>query len=427
MGMRILLYSNRSMKSFTQYFKKLKSLPQNVWAVGITSFLMDVSSEMIINIIPLFLANIVGASTGLIGFIEGIGESTASMLKLVSGWISDKLRARKWLAVFGYGLSAFTKPFFYLASSWGVVAGIKWLDRVGKGIRTSPRDALVADSVTKETRGIAFGLQKSLDSAGAVLGFIIATLVVWFTQKNAMYLSRNTFQIIVLFSIIPAILSVVSLAVGSKDVRVNNERKLPTITFKKLGKPFLLYLFIVSLFTLGNSSDAFLVLRAQNLGVSVIGIFLMLALFKFVYSITAIPAGGLSDTVGRRKIIIFGWLIYAVLYLGFAFATTGWHVALLYVVYGLYYGLAFGTASAFVADLVPAEMRGTAYGTYNAVIGLLAFPASALAGVLWQGIGSWHGFGPSAPFLFGGLLSLIAVLLMVFVMPEPREKDIQVE
>ncbi len=415
------------MNSFTYYFKQVKTLPQNVWAVGITSFLMDVSSEMIINVIPLFLANVIGASTGLIGLIEGVGETTASMLKLVSGWISDKLRARKWLAVFGYGLSAFTKPFFLLGSSWGIVAGVKWLDRVGKGIRTAPRDALIADSVTKETRGIAFGLQKSLDSAGAVLGFIIATLVVWLTQKNEMYLSRHTFQIIVLCSILPAILSVISLAVGSKDVLVKNERNLPKITLKKLGKPFVLYLFIVSLFTLGNSSDAFLVLRAQNLGVSVIGIFLMLALFKLVYSITSIPAGGLSDTVGRRKMIIIGWLIYAVLYLGFAFADKGWQVAILYVVYGLYYGLAFGTASAFVADLVPSEMRGTAYGTYNAFIGLLAFPASAIAGVLWQGVGSWHGFGPSAPFLFGGTLSLIAVFLMVFIMPELREKDAKVE
>ncbi len=410
------------MNTITQSFKKLKHLPQNVWAVGVTSFLMDVSSEMIINIIPLFLANVAGVSTGIIGFIEGMGDTTASLLKLVSGWLSDKLRARKWLAVFGYALSAFSKPFFYIASSWGVIAGVKWADRVGKGIRTSPRDALVADSVTKETRGIAFGLQKALDSAGAVLGFIIATLVVWFTQKNAMYLSRHTFQIIVLFSIIPAILSVISLAVGSKDVQVKDERKLPNITLKKLGKPFAVYLFIVSLFTLGNSSDAFLVLRAQNLGVSVIGIFLMLALFKLVYSITAVPAGNLSDTIGRRKIIIWGWLIYAVLYLGFAFAGKGWQVALLYIVYGLYYGLAFGTASAFVADLVPQELRGTAYGTYNAVIGLLALPASAIAGVLWQGIGLWHGFGPSAPFLFGGILSLTAVLLMVFVMPETREK-----
>lgn len=408
------------MKSFTNYFKKLKELPQNVWAVGVTSFLMDVSSEMIINIIPLFLANVVGASTGLIGFIEGMGETTASMLKLVSGWLSDKLHARKWLAVFGYALSAFTKPFFYLGSSWGIVAGVKWLDRVGKGIRTAPRDALVADSVTKETRGIAFGLQKALDSAGAVLGFIIATVVVWVTQKNAMYLSRGTFQVIVLCSIIPAILSVISLAVGSKDVRVGDERNLPKITLKKLGKPFTLYLFIVSLFTLGNSSDAFLVLRAQSLGVSVIGIFLMLALFKLVYSITSVPAGGLSDSIGRRKIIIFGWLIYAVLYLGFAFAGKGWQVALLYVVYGLYYGLAFGTASAFVADLVPSEMRGTAYGTYNAVIGLLALPASSIAGILWQGVGGWHGFGPSAPFLFGGTVSLIACMLMAFVMPEPH-------
>ncbi len=415
------------MKNIIQSFRKLKELPQNVWAVGITSFFMDVSSEMIINIIPLFLANVAGVSTGVIGFIEGIGDTTASLLKLISGWLSDKLRARKWLAVFGYALSAFSKPFFLFANSWGIIAGVKWADRVGKGIRTSPRDALVADSVTKETRGIAFGLQKTLDSAGAVLGFLIAALVVWVAQKNSLLLSKNTFQIIVLFSIIPAILSVISLAVGAKDVGTKKDALLPKITFKDLGKPFMMYLVIVSLFTLGNSSDAFLVLRAQNLGISIVGIFLMLAMFKLIYSLVSVPAGSLSDSIGRRKVIIGGWLVYAIIYLGFAFANSAWQVWLLYVVYGLYYGLAFGTASAFVADLVPSHMRGTAYGTYNAIIGLLALPASLIAGILWQGAGSWHGFGPSAPFLFGGTLALIAVLLMAFIMPETREKNADIK
>lgn len=403
--------------------KKLKALPQNVWAVGVTSFLMDISSEMIINIVPLFLANVVGVSTGIIGLIEGFAESTSSILKLFSGWLSDKLGGRKWLAVIGYGLSAITKPFFYFATTWEAVAGIRWTDRAGKGIRTAPRDALVADSVTPETRGIAFGLHKALDSAGAFLGMGFAALVVWLAQANTLNLTRSTFQLIVLFSIIPAFLSVLALITGAKDVVSKKDAVLPKFSFRHLGKPFYLYLVIVGIFTLGNSSDAFLVLRAQNLGISVIGILIMLSLFKLIYSVVSIPAGSLSDTIGRRRLIIGGWLVYAIIYLGFGFATQAWQVWLLYVSYGLYYGLAFGTANAMVADLVPANVRGTAYGTYNAVIGLLTLPASLIAGLLWQGVGSWHGFGPSAPFLFGGTLALLAVFLLAFVMPETRETD----
>ena len=185
-----------------------------------------------------------------------------------------------------------------------------------------------------------------------------------------------------------------------------------------MGKPFTIFLVIVSIFTLGNSSDAFLVLRAQDLGISVTGILIMLAMFNLIYSLVSVPAGSLSDRVGRRRLIIGGWGVYAAIYLGFALAQAAWQVWLLYVVYGLYYGMAYGTANALVADLVPENLRGTAYGTYNAVIGILAFPASFIAGLLWQGAGSWPGFGPSAPFLFGGSLALIAVLLMAFWMPK---------
>ncbi len=396
-------------------------LPRNVWAVSLTSFFMDISSEMVINVLPLFLANVLGVQTSVIGLIEGIAEATASVLKLFSGWFSDKIGGRKWLAVVGYGLSALTKPFFYFANSWGLVAGVRWADRVGKGIRTAPRDALVADSVTKETRGLAFGFHRAADTAGAMLGLLIALVVVWMAQSTALDLTKSTFQTVVLISLVPAFLAVLSLIFGAQDVPVKNQRAMPKFSLRSMGRRFLVFLLIVSIFTLGNSSDAFLVLRAQTLGLTVTGILLMLVMFNLIYTLISTPAGSLSDRIGRRRLIIGGWLVYAAIYLGFAAAQAGWQVWALYVVYGLYYGMAYGTANALVADLVPENLRGTAYGTYNAILGILTFPASVIAGVLWQGVGAWKGFGPSAPFLFGGTLALIAALLMSWWLP--RVKD----
>ena len=397
----------------------IKQLPRNVWAVGFTSFFMDISSEMVINILPLFLANVLGVKTSVIGLIEGVAESTSSILKLFSGWLSDKLHGRKWLAVIGYGLSALVKPFFYIANSWGIVAAVRWVDRVGKGIRTAPRDALVADSVDAKTRGLAFGFHRAMDTAGALLGICIAALVVWLTAKNAQVLQLKTYQTIVLFSLVPAFLSVLSLILGAKEVKVSGQRTAPKFSFKSMGKPFIIFLVIVSLFTLGNSSDGFLVLRAQNLGVSVLGILLMLAAFNLIYSLVSTPAGSLSDRIGRRRLIIGGWLVYALIYFGFATAQSKWQVWGLYAAYGIYYGLAHGSANALVADLVPENLRGTAYGTYNAVIGLLALPASFIAGLLWQKV------SPATPFYFGGSLALLAVFLMLVWMP--KKTDIEPE
>ncbi|HUM63844.1 MAG TPA: MFS transporter [Anaerolineaceae bacterium] len=396
----------------------MKTLPRNVWAVGFTSFFMDISSEMVLNILPLFLANVLGVETSIIGLIDGVAEATASILKQFSGWLSDRLGGRKWLAVVGYAFSAFSKPFFYFANSWGLVAGVRWADRVGKGIRTAPRDALVADSTTPKTRGLAFGFNRAMDKAGAFLGLLLAALVVWLTQSTTISLTRSTFQTIVLVSLLPAFLAVILLAVGTKDVAVKGQRQVPKFSLSKMGKPYTTFLVIISIFTLGNSSDSFLVLRAQNLGISVIGILVMLAVYNLVISLVATPAGSLSDHIGRRKLIIGGWLVYAAIYFGFALAHSAWHVWALYIAYGLYFGLSFGTANAMVADLVPENLRGTAYGTYHAVIGLLAFPSSFIAGILWQGIGSWQGFGPSAPFFFGGAMALIASVLMIFWMPK---------
>jgi MFS family permease len=391
----------------------IKDLPRNVWAVSLTSFFMDISSEMVINILPLFLANVLGLRTNLIGLIEGIAEATASILKLFSGWFSDKIGGRKWPAVVGYGISALSKPFFYFANTWGVIAGARWADRVGKGIRTAPRDALVADSIKQEHRGLAFGFHRAADTGGAVLGLCIALLITWLAQRKSVALNQNTFQTIVLISIIPAVLAVLSLIFLAKDTPRKAGVPSPKFAFKSLGKPFMVFMVIVAVFDLGNSSDAFLVLRAQERGLSVTGILGMLITFNLVYTLISTPAGALSDRINRRKLIIAGWLFYAVIYLGFGLAQTSTQIWILYAVYGLYYGLAYGTSKAFVADLVPEHLRGTAYGTYNGILGLLDFPASLIAGILWQGSGAWTGFGPSAPFFFGAGMALLASVLMM--------------
>jgi MFS family permease len=394
-----------------------RALPRNVWAVSLTSFFMDISSEMVLNILPLYLSNVLGVGTSVIGLIEGIAEATASLVRVFSGWLSDKMGGRKWLAVIGYGLSAASKPFFYVASTWPAVLAARWADRVGKGVRTAPRDALVADSISEGQRGLAFGFHRAADTGGAVVGLLIALGLVWASQSTSLDLNRHTFQLLVLASLIPAALAVLSLTVGAKDVPVTAQRQRPIITFRGLGKSFLVFMLIVGLFELGNSSDAFLVLRAQERGLSVVGVLGMLVTFNLVYSLVSTPAGALSDRVGRRKVIVGGWLAYAAIYFGFALAGAAWQVWVLYTLYGVYYGLAYGTSKALIADLVPLELRGTAYGTYSAMVGLLDFPASVIAGLLWQGVGPWQGFGPSAPFLFGAALALIAAILMIFWRP----------
>jgi MFS family permease len=396
---------------------RLRDLPRNVWATSLTSFFMDISSEMVINVLPLFLSSVLGVKTNVIGLIEGVAESAASLLKVFSGWLSDRLRARKWLAVSGYALAALAKPFFAIANSWPAVAAVRWTDRVGKGIRTSPRDALVADSIAEDQRGLAFGFHRAADTGGAVLGLAIALVAVWSAQRGVSELTRSTFRTLVLISLVPAFLAVLSLALGAEDVPVKETRERPHITFRGLGRRFALFMLIVGIFDLGNSADAFLVLRAKERGLSVVGVLGMLITFNLIYALVSTPAGSLSDRIDRRWVIVGGWLVYAAIYLGFALAAEGWHIWALYALYGVYYGLAYGTTKAMVADIVPATLRGTAYGTYNAVLGILDLPASLIAGVLWQGVGAWEGFGPSAPFLFGGALALVAAVLMLLVMP----------
>ncbi len=389
-----------------------RSLPRNVWVVTATSFLTDVSSEMLLNLMPLFLANVLGVKTNVIGLIEGIAETTASLLKIFSGWLSDRLRARKWLTVTGYGLSTVVKPFLYIVTSWWGVLAVRIVDRIGKGIRTAPRDALVAASIDADHRGLAFGLHRMGDTLGAATGILIALLIVLATQAGAVTLSRETFQVVVIASIIPAVLAVIVLAAGAQDVPVTGQAEAPRLTLCGFDRRFYGFLLAVAVFTLGNSADAFLILRAQERGLSVAGVMGMVLTFNLIYALISGPAGVLSDRIGRYRLIVGGWLVYGLLYLGFAMVEQAWQMWALYGLYGIYYGAVEGNARALVADLVPEEKRGTAYGVYNAAVGVLTLPASVIAGLLWSGVGGWTGFGPRAPFLFGAALALVAVVLL---------------
>ncbi len=389
----------------------LRNLPRNVWVVTLTSFFTDISSEMLVNLIPFFLANVLGVRTAVIGLIDGIAETTASLMKIVSGNLSDRLGKRKWLTVAGYSLSTIAKPFLYFASSWGWVLGVRFTDRMGKGIRTAPRDALIADSINKEQRGLAFGLHRAGDTAGAFMGLAIAAFIIWWHQSQTLLLNIDTFKLIVLVSIVPAVLAVLVLALGAVDRTDagsgSGELRLNLMGMDSRFKSFLL---IVVLFTLGNSSDAFILLRGQERGLSVLQVMGMALTFNLLYALFAGPLGAWSDKVGRRRLILGGWLTYGLVYLGFAFASVGWQVWALFGLYGLYYAATEGVAKALVADLVPEAQRGTAYGLFNAAIGITALPASVIAGLLWQGVGAWSGFGPAAPFLFGAGMALLAGL-----------------
>jgi MFS family permease len=388
---------------------RLRRLPRNVWVLTITSLLNDISSEMLINLVPFFLANVLGVRTAIIGLIEGIAETTASLLKIFFGMLSDRFGRRKPFAVAGYALSAFTKPLLYFASAWGWVLGVRVADRVGKGIRTAPRDALIADSIDQNQRGLSFGLHRAGDTLGAFLGLGIATLIIWLTQSRSVLLTRDTFQTVVLISIVPGVLAVLVLALGAVEVKGTSKGvETKRLSLKEMDARFRYFLFVVVLFTLGNSSDAFILLRGQERGLTFLQVMGMTLTFNAIYTIFAGPLGAWSDRIGRRKLIVGGWFAYGLVYLGFAFAQAGWQVWALFGLYGLYYAATEGAAKALVADLAPQMQRGTAYGLFNAAIGIMALPASLIAGLLWQGAGTWMGFGASAPFFFGAGMALLS-------------------
>ncbi len=378
-----------------------KGITGNVLILGLVSFLTDLSSEMIYPLLPVFLTTVLGAGPAFLGVIEGVAESTASLLKLVSGIVSDRVRDRKKLVLSGYGISSLARPLVAAATGPLGVLVVRFADRVGKGIRTSPRDALIADSVDPAVRGKAYGFHRSMDHAGAIVGPLVATALLATVVTDL----RTVFWL----SAIPGVLSVLLIIFKLKEVGarrgMGNGGFLRLFPRGRLGS----YILILFLFTLGNSSDAFLLLQAGRLGVSPVMIPLLWAYFHVVKMLFNMPFGALSDRIGRRVMIVSGWGIYALTYLGFAFATSQAHVWLLFTLYGLFYGLTEGTEKAFLADMAPANERGSAFGWYNFSIGIGALPASIIFGLVWQKA------GPAAAFGFGAGLALLAALLLLLL------------
>ena len=393
--------------------RKFFGLSQNVFVFGFVSMLTDFSSEVTVKTLPLFLANALGVQPAIIGFIEGFAETTATILKWVFGWLSDRLKKRKWLAFTGYAISNITKPFLYFVNSWPWAAFLRFADRTGKGVRTSPKDALLADSSEKKKLGRSFGYGNSMDTLGSVFGMLAAAgMIAAGGSAMAMTLTRSIYQRLIILVSVPALLTLPLIAffIRENAPRASNHRTL-NLSLRGFDTRFKLFLAIMIIFTLGNSSDAFLMLKAQRSGLDLVQIFLMLAMWKAVTSALSIPAGILSDRIGRGRVIRLGWLVYALVYLGFGFATQGWQVWILYGIYGVFYAMTDAVGPALVADMVPeSEKRGTAYGIYNAAIGVSALPASLIAGILWQVI------DPSAPFIFGSILAFIAVIALTLLM-----------
>jgi MFS family permease len=399
-------------KAATAQKAQLKAAPldPSVRALGVVSLLNDFSSEVAVRTLPLFLANVLGVRIGVIGLIEGIAESTATLLKLVSGYLSDRFQRKKALALWGYGFSNLTKPLLYFANSWMLVFAVRFLDRVGKGVRSAPRDALIADLTPPELLGRAFGFNKAMDKTGGFLGLLVAAAVLYLIQEDVSALTRESYEWLVLLAVLPGLAAVAIVAFYVQEpARASVAKGRVPLSWSAMDGRFKAFIAVLTLFTLGNSSDAFLMLRAQTVGFSTIEIFLAVAGFSLVVAMTSTKGGVLSDTFGRRGLIVAGWLIYAVIYFGFAFASERWHIWLLYAGYGLYYGAFLGASSALVADLVPDRLRGTAYGIFNAALGVAALPASVIAGLLWD----WY--GPAAPFLFGCGIALIATIGLMMI------------
>jgi MFS family permease len=402
-----------------------RGITRNVVALGFVSLFTDISSEMLVYVIPLFLANVLLAPVAVIGLIEGVAESTASLLKLISGALSDRLSRRRLLVGIGYSTSVVSKGLYLVATVWPVVLLGRVGDRFGKGVRTSPRDALIADSTAPEHRGVAYGFHRAMDTTGAFAGVLVAAAVIWAVEGDATRLTADAFRILVLLALVPGILAVATIVVGVRDV----QRALPAVPeaapapiaipglvhrivggvaeWRSFPRPFWLFMAANALFTLGNSSDAFLALRSQNLGMTLLALLLTIVAFNATNAIVAWPAGALSDRIGRRGLIAAAWLIYAVCYAGFAIATSAIWVLPLWVAYGTYYALSEGVGKALVADLAPLELRATAFGILNAVQGTMILPASVIAGVLWSAV------APPAPFWFGAACAASATALLL--------------
>jgi len=412
--------SANHVQGLTGLWRRYRGLPRNVIAIGLVSLLNDASSEIIYPLLPVFLATSLGASTIAIGLIEGFAESMSSLLKLFAGYLSDRLGKRKLLVVAGYSLASFVRPLLAFAQTWPQVLGIRIADRIGKGIRTAPRDAMIADTVQVEQRGIAFGFHRAMDHCGAMIGPLLGYVLVILLAANHESLTRADFSRIFLIASIPALMAVIVAIFFMRESPVQRHQKseIPKLSLRGFDSNFKRFLLVLALFTLSNSSDSFLILRAVDAGVSAAVIPLLWAAHHGTKVLSSLFGGDLSDRLGRKRLIVSGWVLYAAVYAGFAFATQSISLWILFLIYGIYFGLVEGAEKALVADLVRPEQRGTAYGLYNLAFGVTVFPASLLMGMIWY----WQ--GPATAFLVSALMgATAAILLLIFVRPhsEPMQ------
>jgi len=382
----------------TQKKNKILGLERNVFFTGLTSFFTDTSTKMVYSVMPLFLLSI-GASKTTISLIEGIAESTASLVKVLSGYWSDKIGKNKPFMLIGYGITALVTPLYSLVRLPVQVLFYRFIERIGKGVRAAPRDSLISGSVTQKDAGRNFGFHKAMDNSGAILGPLCAFLLLWFFPQN--------YSFIFLIATIPALLGVVTIAVFIKEAKAVKSKEATKISLKNLPRKFYFFLFIVFIFTLGNSADALLLVKTTETGINKAYIPFVYMIFNVVSVCLAIPIGKLSDKIGRERLIIPGFLIYAITYFMFGkFNSISIFIGL-FAMYGLYSALVDGSQKAMISDIVSKDLRGTGFGIYHAVLGITLLPASLIAGLLYDKIDS------SAPFYFGSAMALVAAGLMV--------------
>jgi len=387
-----------------------RSLPRAVWALGLTSLLMDTSSELIHGLLPVFLVVTLGASATALGAVEGIAEATAHISRVFSGWLSDALGRRKALTVMGYSVAAATKPLFPLANSIGLVLVARFLDRIGKGLRGAPRDALVADLTSPGIRGAAFGLRQSLDTVGAALGPAAAI--------GLMYLFNDDIRTVLWFAVIPAVLAVAVLVFGVQEPRHATEKARTPIKAREIGALGRAYWFVVvagGIFTLARFSEAFLVIRANGVGLALAWTPAVIAVMSLVFAASAYPAGRFQDRIGGRPLLLLGLVALIAADLVLAYATTLASVFIGIGLWGLHMGLTQGVLAALIAATAPERLRGTAFGLFGLISGLASLAASVLAGLLWDGIGA------KATFLAGGAFAAFALIAFLLLRQTPRD------
>lgn len=375
-------------------------IPKNVFTLGLVSFFNDIASEMISPILPIFLTTVLGAPVAIVGLIEGIAKATASISKVFSGWLSDKLQKRKPFVVAGYSLSALSKIILSFAYSWPFVLIARFVGRLGKGTRTPARDALIAESSENSIRGRSFGFHRALDTSGAVVGPLIALVAVKFLDGN--------FRLIFFLASIPAVFAVLLLLFFTKEPRRRVDSSFSIrFSWRKLDHSFKSFLLVSSIFAIGNISNAFLILRAKDLGLSVTLVVLVYVLFNFTYAGFSIPAGIISDKIGSKRVLLTGFFLFAFVFLLFGLVKKSCFLWFLFPIYGICMALTEGVGKAYISNLVPQELVGTAFGVYQTIVGFCAFFASFFAGLLWSYVSI------SAPFFFGAILAVISALLFI--------------